>query len=37
MRIEVMEDYALAQPIDQAGYYETAHHRIFRELFTKAG
>ncbi|MEQ1975965.1 AAA family ATPase, partial [Xenorhabdus sp. SGI240] len=26
MRVEVMEYYGLAQPIDQAGYYETAHH-----------
>lgn len=24
MRVEVMEHYGLAQPIDQAGYYETA-------------
>jgi type II secretory pathway predicted ATPase ExeA len=22
-----MEHYGLAQPIDQAGYYETAHHK----------
>ncbi|EPL6177917.1 AAA family ATPase, partial [Klebsiella pneumoniae subsp. pneumoniae] len=27
MRVEVMEHYGLAQPIDQAGYYETAHHK----------
>lgn len=27
MRVEVMEYYGLAQPIDQAGYYETAHHK----------
>lgn len=27
MRAEVMEHYGLTQPIDQAGYYETAHHK----------
>ena len=27
MRVEVMEHYGLSQPIDQAGYYETAHHK----------
>jgi type II secretory pathway predicted ATPase ExeA len=27
MRIEVMEHYGLIRPIDQAGYYETAHHK----------
>ncbi|EAW2474457.1 AAA family ATPase [Salmonella enterica subsp. enterica serovar Muenchen] len=27
MRVEVMEHYGLNQPIAQAGYYETAHHR----------
>ncbi|NKR33836.1 ExeA family protein [Klebsiella variicola] len=27
MRVEVMEHYGLTRPIDQAGYYETAHHK----------
>jgi type II secretory pathway predicted ATPase ExeA len=27
MRVEVMEHYGLTQPVAQAGYYETAHHR----------
>lgn len=27
MRVEVMEHYGLSQPIVQAGYYETAHHK----------
>ncbi|WP_286673587.1 AAA family ATPase [Candidatus Symbiopectobacterium endolongispinus] len=27
MRVGVMEHYGLAQPIDQAGYYETDHHK----------
>ena len=27
MRVEVMEHYGLTQSIDQAGYYETAHHK----------
>lgn len=27
MRVEVMEHYGLTQSIEQAGYYETAHHK----------
>lgn len=27
MRVEVMEHYGLTQPLSQAGYYETAHHK----------
>lgn len=27
MRVEVMEHYGPARPIDQTGYYETAHHK----------
>lgn len=27
MRVEVMQHYGLAQPLAQAGYYETDHHR----------
>lgn len=27
MRAEVMEHYGLVQSIEQAGYYETAHHK----------
>lgn len=27
MRVEVMEHYGLTQPVTQAGYYETAHHK----------
>lgn len=27
MRVEVMEHYGLTRPVDQAGYYETAHHK----------
>ena len=27
MRVEVMQHYGLAQPLDQAGYYETEHHK----------
>ncbi len=32
MRVEVMEHYGLAQPIDQAGYYETAHHKALLQI-----
>jgi len=27
MRVEVMQYYGLAQPLNQAGYYETEHHK----------
>jgi type II secretory pathway predicted ATPase ExeA len=27
MRVDVMEHYGLTKPLDQAGYYETTHHR----------
>lgn len=27
MRVEVMEHYGLVQSIEQAGYYETTHHK----------
>lgn len=27
MRVEVMQYYGLTQPLDQAGYYETEHHK----------
>jgi type II secretory pathway predicted ATPase ExeA len=27
MRVEVMAHYGLRQPLSQAGYYETAHHK----------
>lgn len=27
MRVEVMQHYGLTQPLDQAGYYETDHHK----------
>lgn len=27
MRVEVMQHYGLSQPLSQAGYYETDHHR----------
>ena len=27
MRAEVMQHYGLLQPLSQAGYYETDHHR----------
>ncbi|SDZ02813.1 hypothetical protein SAMN05421881_11058 [Nitrosomonas halophila] len=27
MRVEVMQYYGLAQPLSQAGYYETEHHK----------
>jgi type II secretory pathway predicted ATPase ExeA len=27
MRVEVMEHYGLTQSIEQARYYETAHHK----------
>ena len=27
MRVEVMQHYGLAHPLDQAGYYETEHHK----------
>ena len=27
MRVEVMQHYGLTQPLDQAGYYETGHHK----------
>lgn len=27
MRVEVMEHHGLTQPVTQADYYETAHHK----------
>ena len=27
MRVEVMQYYGLTQPLSQAGYYETDHHK----------
>jgi type II secretory pathway predicted ATPase ExeA len=27
MRVEVMQHYGLTKPLDQAGYFETAHHK----------
>lgn len=27
MRVEVMQYYGLIQPLSQAGYYETDHHK----------
>lgn len=31
MRVEVMEHYGLAQSIERAGYYGTAHHKLIDE------
>jgi hypothetical protein len=28
MRVEVMQHYGLTVPFNQAGYYETAHHKV---------
>jgi hypothetical protein len=41
MRVEVMDYYGLAKPLNRAGYYETEHHsqllRNILEPSSKAG